>query len=244
MRKEIKQFVCKYRFLRNIYYLYRRNKTNNRKYEGLTKEQVFSTIYLNHSWGGTNEFYSGEGSHNLTYYSPYCDYVKTFIMNNGIVSIVDLGCGDFNVGKEYAGLVNTYIGVDIVKAVVDYNNNQYGDDNIKFVCLDISKDDIPEAELCIIREVLQHNNNDSILSILEKTKKYKYVLLTETRTVKDEAIAFNTDISTGGSTRAGHMSGVYIEEPPFCIDAEIVLRIPYNNDFTWHTELVTSLIQN
>lgn len=244
MREIIKGFVYRNQILRKVYYLYRRKKTNNKKYDGMTREQVFSSIYKNHKWGGQDEYYSGEGSHNMAYYSPYCEFVRKFILDNKIKSIVDLGCGDFNVGKEYADLVEEYVGVDIVKPVVEYNNRVYGDDHIKFVCLDISRDNLPEAELCLVREVLQHNCNKDIFSILNQIKKYKYVLITEHRTNKDEAIIFNPDISTGGSTRTGHMSGVYIEEEPFSMNAETVLRIPYNTDFSWNTELVTSLVQN
>jgi hypothetical protein len=38
---------------------------------------------------------------------------------------------------------------------------------------------LPEAELIVVRQVLQHLDNKSIATILEKCKKYKYALITE-----------------------------------------------------------------
>tara|TARA_X000000368_G_C22804784_1_gene611948 strand:+ start:231 stop:455 length:225 start_codon:yes stop_codon:yes gene_type:complete len=40
-----------------------------------------------------------------------------------IKSVVDLGCGDFNVGKRIAPLFESYTGVDIVEKLEERNNS-------------------------------------------------------------------------------------------------------------------------
>ena len=46
--------------------------------------------------------FSGPDSHDVLVVDPYVAGVRTFIANNFVTppDVVDLGCGDFNVGKQ------------------------------------------------------------------------------------------------------------------------------------------------
>ena len=55
-----------------------------------------------HLWGGKDfDFYSGSGSHDSQIIEPYLDAVSTFLKShNNTLTVCDLGCGDFNIGKQ------------------------------------------------------------------------------------------------------------------------------------------------
>ena len=71
------------------------------------------------------DFYSGVGSHSPEIVDPYIDAVKSFLKSFGEPIVVcDLGCGDFNVGKELVSLSKKYIAVDIVPDLIARNRGE------------------------------------------------------------------------------------------------------------------------
>jgi len=65
-------------------------------------KDAMTQIYEQHLWGTNHKpFYSGEGSHNPTLVKPYLQVVQAFLKSfKAPISVCDLGCGDFNIGKE------------------------------------------------------------------------------------------------------------------------------------------------
>ena len=64
--------------------------------------EIFTNIYENKLWGDKNQNCPGlniSGS-NLNYNNEYIVFLKEFIKNNNINVVVDLGCGDFEIGIE------------------------------------------------------------------------------------------------------------------------------------------------
>ena len=119
----------------------------------------------------------------------------------------------------------------------------YSSEHVHFMCRDIVDDaTLPEGDMCLIRQVLQHLSNDEIKKVLPKLKQYQYSLITEHVTPKKQAQSFNADILTGHHNRIGMFSGVYLDEAPFNLECEIILRIPY--DAQGISELVTYLVRS
>ena len=172
-------------------------------------------IYDQHLWGGKgHDFYSGEGSHNAQIVEPYIKSVAAFLQNHkNPLTVCDLGCGDFNIGKQLAPYTKSYVGIDIVEALIKRNQKLYQNDHISFVCLDISKDELPQADCIILRQVLQHLSNIEIQNILNKLTTYQYIILTEHLPNGD--FIPNKDIISGQGIRLKHDSGVDITQPPF-----------------------------
>jgi SAM-dependent methyltransferase len=199
-----------------------------------SNNRIFGEIYRTNVWGGrTGEFYSGSGA-----YEPpveeYAALVRNFIRANEIDSVVDLGCGDFNVGKKIANSGLRYVGVDVVRPLIDQNNQLFGTHDISFVCLDIAKDDLPNCTLCLIRQVFQHLSNANIKAVLPKLEKYKFVLVTEHYPSDTELEIINKDIPTGGDTRVVWKSGVYLDRPPFNVQ-NITPFYEFKSDWTVDT---------
>ncbi len=63
---------------------------------------VMNQIYDEHLWGGENfDFYSGVGSHNPKIINPYINAISEFLKSlKKPITLCDLGCGDFNIGKH------------------------------------------------------------------------------------------------------------------------------------------------
>ncbi|WP_255573031.1 class I SAM-dependent methyltransferase [Hanstruepera marina] len=172
-------------------------------------------IYDQHLWGGKDhDFYSGEGSHRALIVKPYIDSVRAFLQSHeNSLTVCDLGCGDFNIGKQLTPFTKSYVGVDIVDALIKRNQKLYHNDHINFACQDISKDELPQADCIILRQVLQHLSNAEIQNILKKLTAYQYIILTEHLPMGD--FIPNQDIISGQGIRLKHNSGVDITQPPF-----------------------------
>lgn len=206
-----------------------------------TRKDQFATIYRENIWGGKKgTFFSGEGSHKKKYVDEYLQVIEKTITKNCISSIVDLGCGDFNIAKSYVHLVEKYVGVDIVDELIEYNTRHYGKTNIKFECLDIVEDELPDGELCLIRQVFQHLTNNEIRAVIKKLDKYRWVIITEDVYSKQNAIEYNKNIDFDRKTRRQKQSGVYLEEAPFNMEVEVLHKYTHKDN----AEMVMYLLDN
>lgn len=172
-------------------------------------------IYEKHLWGGNEyDFYSGIGSHDPKTINPYLDVVIDFLKSkNNQLTVCDLGCGDFNIGKHLIPFTKKYIAIDIVESLIERNRTQFIAENLTFQCLDIAKDVLPNADCVILRQVLQHLSNKEIQQIVNKLKNYKYIILTEH--LPDGEFIPNKDIISGQGIRLKQHSGVDVLAEPF-----------------------------
>lgn len=195
--------------------------------------------------GGTekseNPYYSGEGSHKDEFIEPYCRMIREFIKKNNVSHVVDLGCGDFNVASRWINEEIVYEGIDIVREMIDHHNVQYGNDRVHFHCLDIVEDELPDGELCLIRQVLQHLSNEEVMAVLNKVRKYRFVIITEHVVSKPYAAKYNMNKSHGSGIRVREQSGLYFDEKPFNEKVETILEIPYGKE---NQVLTSVLIRN
>ena len=184
-------------------------------------EEAFTEVYEQNRWGGRlGEYYSGAGSSEEAIVGPYIEAVSREAAAEGFrgLRFVDLGCGDFQVGARLLGLCSAYTGVDVVKALIAQNQRTHGSDRVRFVHLDMVRDELPDGDVCFVRQVFQHLSNRQIGAVLPKLGKYRWVLITEHYPEDGEesaAIVPNKDIVHGGGLRIFVNSGVYLDRPPF-----------------------------
>lgn len=176
---------------------------------------AMNQVYEKNLWGGIeNEFYSGDGSHNLDIVNPYKEAVILFLKSfQTPLQVCDLGCGDFNVGKDFVTYTSNYIALDIVENLIKHNKEKFKNKYLEFQCLDIAVDDLPLGDCVILRQVLQHLSNKEVKSVLEKLTQYKYVILTEH--VPVGVFIPNKDIISGQGIRLKKKSGLDILKSPF-----------------------------
>jgi len=178
-------------------------------------KKAMEQVYEMNLWGSnTSKFYSGEGSHNADIVLPYINAIASFLNPfNKSLTICDLGCGDFNVGKELVKYANKYIAIDIVTELINYNKEKFKEDNLEFHCLDIAVANLPFADCVLLRQVLQHLSNNEVKDVVKKILKFKYVILTEH--LPEGGFIPNKDIISGQGIRLKKQSGLDLLAPPF-----------------------------
>lgn len=202
------------------------------------------SIYSEKRWGGKkHDFYSGIGSHAPEIIVPYVNRVSEFLRGFAEKPLLcDLGCGDFNVGRQLVAHSSGYIGVDIVEELIARNKTKFKQDQLEFRCLNIVDDELPTADCVLLRQILQHLSNAAILKVLNKLGSYKYLIITEH--VAGGQYKPNLDKLTGQGTRVAQGSGVVITEPPFSFKPLLekeLLRLDFGSK---GSQIVTTLYQN
>lgn len=205
---------------------------------------VMKQIYDKKLWGGTNfDFYSGDGSHHPSLVLPYIHAVSEFLTSfKQPLSICDLGCGDFNIGKQLVPYAKAYHAVDIVPELIARNKAQFQHPSVTFYCLDIAKDALPQADCVILRQVLQHLSNSEVQCIVDKLANYAYVIVTEH--IPEGDFVPNKDIISGQGIRLKVKSGVDLLAHPFKMnvaEAQILVAVslPHKKG-----KIVTTLYRN
>lgn len=144
----------------------------------MPRRMKFSTIYKYNLWN-SGESLSGPGSE-ISKLPGIEKFLKSLIQELNIKSILDIPCGDFNWMKtvDLSGI--KYVGADIIKDLVRQNRTLYGSGSKDFVVLDIIQDELPTADLVIIKDLFIHFSIPNILKSLENVRRSgsKYILTT------------------------------------------------------------------
>lgn len=129
-------------------------------------EVTMTEIYIRNSWG-CQTTRSGptatlERTLELRTYLPECFTAL------GVESILDVGCGDFGWMQSVKLDGIQYLGVDIVKTLVESLQNQYTKDNIQFQKMNVCTEPPETADLWLARDLLQVLDFSSISLFFEK----------------------------------------------------------------------------
>jgi len=198
------------------------------------RRRIFREIYNNNLWGsdGRSKFYSGLGSRGESadvYVKGITRLFERLTAELGRrLTVVDLGCGDFQVGHALVTMFPDliYVGCDIVPELIAHNIKTYADERISFRELDLVGDPLPHGDVCLVRQVLQHLSNEEIMNFLQRAN-YKYLYITEGHPAV-RAGPVNPKKATGADVRfdwaAGRGRGVELDRPPYCMMTEEVFR--------------------
>jgi len=177
-------------------------------------KDIFTNIYLNKEWLQICGTYSGPGS-SIECSKPFVDFLQEFITVNNIKSILDIGCGDFNLFKHLKLDDIQYKGIDIVDFIIKDNIEKYSSSNIKFKCKDVTQEKETDIyDLIIIKDVLQHLSYESILAILNNINGKNLFL------INDFFENYNVDIKDGG------WRCMNIAKPPFNLKGDYIFEWP------------------
>lgn len=184
-------------------------------YKNLPRADIFNRIYTTHDWGvGAERFYSGDGSHDPGFVGPYVRAVRGVLESLASPpALVDLGCGDCHVSRQLVDLAASYQGCDIVPELQAHNQARFGSPTLRFACIDIVEDPLPDGDVVLIRQVLQHLSNDDVRTVIGKCGKYQRWIVTEH--VPSGRFTPNVDMTSGSGTRLLCGSGLVLTEPPF-----------------------------
>lgn len=174
-------------------------------------KEVFTDIYARKVWGDGSGGGSGEQA------KPYCKFVEGYVLMSRIIKtdgqliVLDIGCGDLAIAKGIEWGDALYIGVDSADQswpAVDLGQR----------CImrnfDALTKPLPEADLILCKEVLQHLSNEQVQTLLDRTAHYPRRLFTNSTFLNGKEV--NEDITTGD------FRAVDLTLPPFNQPAKTV----------------------
>lgn len=175
-------------------------------------QNIFDRIYEQDSW----TLGSGPGSLAIAN-RELTRLFESFIRENDVKSIVDFGCGDWQYMSSVDLHGSDYIGYDVVDAVLLQNKQKYSRSNIRFEHSPSDPEDLPPADLLLIKDVLIHLPNAFISQLMAcAMRKYKFILAINNRT--GNASEYNVDI------QPGEFRPIDLARPPFSIPCATILH--------------------
>jgi SAM-dependent methyltransferase len=182
----------------------------------LPHAEIFDFIYASDGWEGG----SGAGSTPQAT-APYRAFLKDFMADNGISSVVDAGCGDWQSSQliDWTGV--DYVGID-VSAVVLNNTRRFAKAGVRFLLGDARTMELPQADLLILKDVLQHWSNADIVAAIPKFRRFRYCIVANGATEQVKNLANSESV-------AGGYRPVDLALPPFSLAGRYVLsyEVPY-----------------
>ena len=147
----------------------------------------FSQLYRLGGWGSSDESSSGGGS-SINNTVEYRKFIEKFLIDKKINRVYDFGCGDWAFSKLIDWGNSQYTGIETVKFLVDDVLFRYRTDNIKFVYMkNATTFYTRKGDLLLIKDVLQHWNNQEIIEFLDHViPNFKYILITNSRTQSED----------------------------------------------------------
>jgi hypothetical protein len=181
--------------------------------------EAFDEIYRRGLWK-QGLAYSGVGSEGALA-DRYIEIVLNYAATNNLRTVVDAGCGDFSVGSRLAPNFERYTALDVSPLIIEINKERYADftrRHVSFSVADMTSTILPQADLILIRQVLQHLTNAQIEQILRNLEdsEWRRVLITEEVYDPRNNQLPNLDLpSHTVRTRVSLGSGVFIDRKPF-----------------------------
>ncbi|GAA1616897.1 hypothetical protein GCM10009679_21490 [Saccharothrix algeriensis] len=195
---------------------------------------VFEQIYRDRLWTDG----SGPGSDPANT-GRYRVFIEQFLVQNDVRTVVDLGCGDWRSSRLIDWNGAGYLGVDVVESVIVLNKQRYQAGDIRFARLD-DEDELPHADLLIVKDVLQHLPNSEIHRLSRLLGRFSRALVTNTVTSElhrpDGTVVRIADVNT--DVPAGSMRPVDVLGAPFHWPGTEVLRYscPWPRLGAWETK--------
>jgi SAM-dependent methyltransferase len=175
-------------------------------------DKVFSNIYAKGVWGNG----SGAGS-DPTNVEEYVRFLQDFIRTRGIRSIVDCGCGDWQLMRNFDLAGVDYLGIDLVPDVVARNQSEFGRPGVRFELGNFSEMELPSADLVLCKDVLQHLPDQNVFRFLAGLDRFKYALLTND-------LGRNADRDATLAASSWHFAPIDLTAAPFSLRAREVCR--------------------
>jgi len=140
--------------------------------------------------------------------------IPILLANLDVKVLLDIPCGDFHWMKEVELKMDRYIGADVLADLIRANKEKFERTNRTFLRLDLTVDDLPEADLVFCRDCLVHLSFADIFRAFANIKRSgaTYLLTTTFPSVGE-----NLDILTGEWRRLN------LEMDPFNLPAPLRL---------------------
>jgi len=187
-------------------------------------KENFTKIYTENLWGDQGKefmdkrknklFYSGGGTDpDNDKNNTYINLIQSYVNRPDINSVIEIGCGDWEVSSRIDWSSVAYTGYDVVGSLIKYNTENFGSDNIKFICdTDVIKNNNIKADLIIIKDVIQHLPSSFCKDFVKSIPtNFKYNIVTND-------YGPNSEIEFGGYT------GNDFSKEPFSMKYKLIIQ--------------------
>lgn len=159
-----------------------------------SQQATFTEIFQANTWGNA-ESVSGMGSTQARG-ADFQQELIALLDEWNIRSIVDAPCGDFNWMRNVLAHRDLhYTGVDIVEELIAANSDFHGAENRRFLCADMTRAELPQADLIICRDGLVHLSFADARAAIRNFRRSGSRYLLSTTFVGRSS---NSDVPTGG----------------------------------------------
>lgn len=160
--------------------------------EGMPAEEVFTEMFVKNETDGEDGPHWA-GSDRIQTRNVVTELPR-ILREVGATTVVDAGCGDFYWMQHVDLSGFDYLGVDIVKLLVERNGSKFETDRIRFKQLDLLTQAVPHADVVLCRDVFVHFSYKDMARALANIRQSgsKYLLATTYTAVRK-----NQDIATG-----------------------------------------------
>lgn len=140
--------------------------------------RVFGRIHATRAWGNC-ESSCGPGSTRERAASFLGDLIQ-LVQSLEVSILLDAPCGDFNWAGPLAASVQSYIGVDVLPALIRENARRWAAPNRQFFCRDLVSQRLPAADIILCRDALVHFSAADAAAALANFRRTgaRYLILT------------------------------------------------------------------
>lgn len=176
-----------------------------------------------------DEWTHGSGPGSIRKFNvPFLEYITQILREHNVRTIVDVGCGDFQMFTQFDFRPARYLGLDVAGSVVERNQRKFGNFDVRFAIMPTNLSDLPEADLYIIKDVLIHLDNKTSVEIaLSAVSKSNYVVFVNN--VSNDAMDYNREIGIGD------FRPVDVSLAPF--DLEVIQHFVYGESWAYDPHL-------
>jgi SAM-dependent methyltransferase len=134
-----------------------------------SRRRLFEKAYATRAWGSA-ESGSGVGSE-LGATTSLRPYLPELFKRLNVRTFLDAPCGDWNWMRTVDLDGVDYIGADVVPDVIASNQERFARSNVRFLVADLTKDDLPRADLILCRDCWVHLSFQDIGAVLENFRR-------------------------------------------------------------------------
>jgi SAM-dependent methyltransferase len=148
-------------------------------------QEFFEHIYYAKIWGEgslSSEIGGSGGGSTIAATRDVREYIVDFLSTHPEVqTFLDVGCGEaiwqMLIPWEEYGV--KYIGLDVVEPLIKINQEKWAHrPGVEFIFADGFTKPLPQADVCFIKDVLQHWNDKQIRSFVQKIRNdYHYLMV-------------------------------------------------------------------
>ncbi|HEX5854477.1 MAG TPA: class I SAM-dependent methyltransferase [Thermoanaerobaculia bacterium] len=174
--------------------------------------RVFGRIHAARAWGECESF-SGPGS-TRERAASFLGELIALVQSLGVSTLLDVPCGDFNWAGPLADSVQSYVGIDVVPALIKENVRRWAAPNRVFLCRDLVNERLPAGHLILCRDALVHLSTADAVAALANFRRTGAEYLIATTFVGERS---NADIVTGGWRPLNMERAPYNFPPPLTL---------------------------